>query len=207
VPAIAFAYSDQATYDDLAINGGAGGRYFTGSRVDGNGCSVCHVGPESNDFSIDLPASGALEAGKRYDVTVRWTSPEKPHSVHFEISNPNGSHAMVEVPTVLPKESMCGTMPAVYVIDRGNRRIVGVEPCGASKVTASFVATGGPIEVSVAGVAGDNSDSATGDATFERRITLGVARAGPDGGCEVGSGNWLGVLLVFGFTVRSRRAR
>ena len=69
-PAVASAHSDRALFDDPAIAGGAGGRYFTGSRLDGYACNVCHTGATTDDFTIEaLPDK--LEAGRRYDVVIR----------------------------------------------------------------------------------------------------------------------------------------
>jgi len=209
VPAAASAHSDRALFDDPAIVGGAGGRYFTGSRVDGYACSVCHTGGGTTDaFTID-PLPETLEAGRRYDIFVRWTQPELQHSLNFELSMPNGGNPMIVIPTggAVPRESRCNQaadgVPAVYLIEAGVRRVVGIEPCGASMVNASFVANGGPIELSIGAVIGDNSETPIGDATFERRITLGVRPAGPDGGCAASNGG-LGAALAVLAVLRAR---
>lgn len=213
-PASAAAYSDRELFDEPSITGGAGGRYFTGSRLDGYACSTCHAGATSEDFTI-APLPDELVAGTRYDLRITWAHADKPHSLNLELARPDGSHPMVVVPTgtAVPRESRCelaanGTV-ATYTIDVGARRVVGVEPCGASMVSLSFVATGGPIELSIGAIAGDASETPIGDASFERRITLGVTPAGPNGGCASAPGAGLGAAfaLLAILSARSRTAR
>jgi len=203
---VTIAFSDVSLYTAPVTEGGGAGRFFTGSRVDGYACSVCHRGATTEEFVID-PLPEHLEAGRRYDIVVHWTDATKPHSVHLELSNPDGSNPAVMIPAIVPPQSKCSMpagMSALYTVDVGVRRIVGVEPCGAQQLTASFVATGKRIELAVAAVRGDASDTADGDATFERRITFD-GPAPESGGCQTSGGSGLAVgLLVL---LRSRRRR
>jgi hypothetical protein len=207
LPAIASAFSDQSQYSEPVNVGGAAGRYFTGSRVDGYACSVCHQGATTNDFTID-PLPERLEPGRRYDVVIRWRDPETPHSLHIELVTKGGAHPAVAVPMTISRESRCGQIDtgpsAIYTIDVGVRRVVGVEPCGASLVSLSFLASADPIELAVSGVRSDNSETPIGDATFERRITFNAAA--DSGGCSTSGGAGLLVALAL-LTIRSRRAR
>lgn len=216
IPSVAVAFSDRELFDAPALEGGGGSRYFTGSRNDGYACSVCHGTVLDTGFAIEgLPRT--VVQGQRYQITVRWTQPELPHGVHVEISNPDGSQAMVTtVPAaMLPAASRCGNLmsgePAVYVLDRGVRKIVGVDPCGASAVTLDFTAGSGPVELAVAGVRGNRDDVATGDQIYEQRIVLGETAEVPSG-CATGGGT-LGwgmlvlVLVVPLLNVRRRATR
>jgi hypothetical protein len=170
---------------------------------------VCHRGATTEEFTIE-PLPEHLEPGRRYDVVVRWPNPAVPHSVHVELSNPDGSSPMVALPATVPRESKCNLDPngmsALYSIDLGIRRVVGVEPCGAQQLVVSFVATGKRIELAVAAVRGNASDTADGDATFERRITFD----GPppeSSGCATSRSSGLACVVLVLFRRRRRRAR
>jgi hypothetical protein len=66
------AYSDPTIYQEDALAGGGGGRYFTGSSADGFGCDVCHEGGEVVDLSITgLPLEG-FEPGTAYEIAIAW---------------------------------------------------------------------------------------------------------------------------------------
>lgn len=214
VPASAAAYSDPALFGQGVDKGGGGGRYFTGSRVDGYACSVCHRGGPPARFVVDgIP--DAPVAGQRYELTVHWADPDTPHALQLELLTPSGAHPQVAItPAAMqPPESRCESKadgnPAVYATDVGARRIVGVEDCGASSVTVSFVATGEPIELAIGGVVSDGSDSAEGDGTFELRQMIGehIVASGGGGACDTaGQGGWL-VGLAALTAARRRRAR
>lgn len=210
LPASALAFSDHSQYAAPVSDGGAAGRYFTGSRVDGYACSVCHVGPETSDFTID-PLPDKLEPNRRYDVVVRWADPATPHGVHVELTTKGGMHPGVMVPAAPPAEAHCGQVAsqplAIYQLDVGVRRIVGVEPCGASLLALSFIGSSDPIELAVSGVRADSSETSTGDATFERRITFNAPPA-DSGGCTTSGGAGLPIALALALLrIRSRRAR
>jgi hypothetical protein len=200
-PVIASAFSDPATYSADIVDGGGAGRYFTGARVDPYACSVCHRDATTTDFTLD-PLPERLTPGQQYDVVVRWTDPETPHALHLELSLPDGAHPSVEA---APETCADSAEPAVYSIDIGARRVVGVKACGASTVSVSFTATAEPIDLAVSAVRGDRSDSAAGDATFERRITFN-AQSSNSGGCNTTGGAGLLVALL-ALTARRRRAR
>lgn len=212
LPATARAFGDHELFDAPAVEGGGGSRYFTGSRADGYACSVCHGTTAATEFSIQgLPRT--VVPGQRYEIAIRWSEPDAPHSVHVELSNPDGSHPTVTtIPgPMLPAESRCGHAdtgePALYVLDRGPRRVIGVEPCGASGFSIGFTAGTGPIELAVAGVRGNKDDSAAGDRTFEQRVVIGETLEVPSG-CATGGGatSW-GMLVVLGLISRRRATR
>ena len=212
LPGSAAAFSDHELFDAPVLEGGGGSRYFSGSRNDGYACSVCHGKVVDGGFAIEgLPRT--VVPGQHYQITVRWTQPELPHGVHVEISNADGSQAMVTTlpPAMLPAESRCGNLmtgePALYVLDRGVRRIVGVEPCGAAASSIGFTAGAGPIELAVAGVQGNRDDLATGDKIFEERIVLGATVEGPAGCATGGTLGWGMLVVALAFISRRRAAR
>lgn len=71
VPRVAHAFSEPLSYFDDASKGGGGGRWFTGSPAEGNGCSVCHTGSSAKLAVVGLPTSG-YASGFIYDVTLSW---------------------------------------------------------------------------------------------------------------------------------------
>jgi len=217
-PALAHAFSDPALFGQGVDKGGGAGRYFTGSHKDGYACSVCHTGAITKTGFVVDGIPDAPVAGTRYELTVHWDDAMTPHALQLELLTPSGDHPSVTVApaAMLPAASRCEEKadgaPAVYTFDVGLRRIVGVEDCGASSVTLSFMATGEPIELAIGGVVSDGSGTADGDQTFELRTTIGerlVATGG--GGCAVGGAGagLAGALLsIAGLTVvRRRRAR
>ena len=215
-PRAAYAFSDPALFGQPVAAGGGGGRYFTGSRADGYGCSVCHRGGKPPDLVLD-GVPDTLVTGTRYTLTVRWDHPEEPQALQLELTTPSGAHPSVEVTPaeMLPAESRCEQlptgMPAVYTFDVGMRRIVGVEDCGASMVAVSFVATGEPIGLALAAVRSDGSGTADGDGVVEQRLTLGQhLSTSSGGGCSTstgrGSAAW-GVLATAIVVALRRRRR
>lgn len=214
-PAIAAGYADHTLFEAPAIEGGGGSRYFTGSRVDGYSCNVCHTEGTTDDFSIEgLPRTAV--AGQRYELTIRWRDPDVPHGLLLELSTASGVHPMVSIPgdAMQTAQMRCGALAgspsALYLIDNGVRRIVGVEPCGASLLEVSFIATGEPIELALGGVRGNNNDAPTGDSTFERRVVLGDSAPAEPGGCATGGrAGWLTALAaaLLAVTVRRQTAR
>ncbi|CAN5907894.1 hypothetical protein BH11MYX2_BH11MYX2_37620 [soil metagenome] len=210
VPAPAFAFSDPATFAEAAIDGGGGGRYFTGSHVEGYSCNVCHQGGGTAKFVVD-PLPDTLVAGTRYSLVVHWTNPEVPHALQLELVTPNGGNPTVTIPAdaALPPESRCDSkasgLPAVYSVSLGVRRIIGVEDCGASRVEVSFVATGEPIDVSIGGVIGNDDGTANGDAVFDDRFTLSQSLKASGSGCASSDGATLLIPLLAWLRLRRRR--
>jgi uncharacterized protein (TIGR03382 family) len=87
------------------------------------------------------------------------------------------------------------------------RRIVGVEDCHAAGVTVSFVATGEPIELALAGITSDEAGDVEGDGTYELRTTIGehlIATGG--GGCNASGGD-AGLVFALALITAARRRR
>jgi len=205
----AAAYSDHELYDVAAIEGGGDTRYFTGSKADGYGCSVCHTDGTTEEFSINgLPRT--VVPGQRYDLVISWPDRAEPHGLLIELSTSKGHPDVTTIPDAMqPAESRCdelaGNPSAIYVLDRGVRRIVGVEPCGASQIAVGFTAGDEPVEIAIGGVHGNKNDAPTGDRTFERRFVVGDT-VEESTGCSTGGGLGWGALVLLGLIGR-RRAR
>jgi hypothetical protein len=212
LPARAYAFSDPMLFGEGVDKGGGDGRYFTGSRVDGYACSVCHRGGAAPTFIVDgIPDSPV--AGTRYELVIHWPDPETPHALQLELTTPSGASPSVAITpaAMLPAESRCDGLPtglpAVYSVDLGVRRIVGVEDCHAASVTVSFVATGEPIELAIGGITSDEAGDVEGDGTYELRTTIGehlVATGG--GGCNASGGD-VGLLFAIALITVARRRR
>lgn len=209
-PAPAFAYSDPAMFGATVQEGGGGGRYFTGSRAEKYSCSACHQGGEPPRFVVD-PLPDELEVAGRYTLVIHWSDPESPQALQVELATPTGADPSVSIPAAaaLPASSRCeGSatgLPAVYAVDIGNRRVVGVEDCGASRVELSFVATGAPIEVSIGGVRSNEDGTPNGDGVFDQRYVLSPSVRASGSGCMTGGEPSAGLLPFIAWIVARRR--
>ncbi|MBK9033263.1 MAG: hypothetical protein IPL61_18655 [Myxococcales bacterium] len=79
-PTAALGFSEPERYAEPAIDGGGGGRYFTGAPPDGLSCSVCHGGGDTPEVKIaGLP--DRIDAGKRYEATLTWPDDGRPYAL------------------------------------------------------------------------------------------------------------------------------
>ncbi|MEO7097062.1 MAG: hypothetical protein ABI175_27630 [Polyangiales bacterium] len=212
IPARAHAFSDPALFGQGVDKGGGDGRYFTGSRADGYACSVCHRGGTAPTIVVDgIP--DAPVAGTRYELVIHWPDPTTAHALQLELTTPSGGAPSVTITpaAMLPAESRCDGLPAgapaVYTVDAGVRKIVGVEDCHASSVTVSFVATGEPIDLAIGAITSDENGDVEGDGTYELRMVIGehlVASGG--GGCNTSGGD-AGLLVALALLTVARRRR
>lgn len=209
-----WAFSDPSLFGEPAQHGGGGGRYFTGSSRDGFGCSVCHRGGTEPRVTVEgLP--DRFVPGTRYEVTLRWDEPDVSHALQLELSDPAGRHANLDVaaPDDLPAASRCegeaDGVPAVYLVELEERRILGVQDCGASEVSFSFTAPDEPeLQFSAGIVRSDSSATADGDGVLELRWTIPQEGQDSGEGCSVGSRgaapSW-SVLVVIAVLVARRK--
>jgi len=175
-PTFAHAFSDPYRFTDEVLIGGGGGRFFTGSPVDGYSCAVCHEGGVRPEVTvIGLPVGG-YDAGVTYPVELRWTNPEVPHAANLEFVNLAGLGAgtiTLPPPEQIGPTGRCEQSPtgdvATFIMEftRG-RRIVGMSNCGASSLRFNFTAPDVD-EIAFAGgvVRTDESSTADGDGVVE----------------------------------------
>jgi len=184
----AWAFSAPERFAMPAVDGGGGGRFFTGAPADGHACGVCHQGGVAPEITIrtqdaarlvlqNLPLS--YQPGQRYTVTLTWPATGGSHALALELTDAEGRHPAVEhTPAAsTPPQSRCDGLPngpsAVYAVDVGARRILGVEDCGATQLDFSFVAPDTPELYFGAGIVRSNSSgTAEGDGVLELRHTL-----------------------------------
>jgi len=214
VPATARAFTDPQLFTLGVDKGGADHRYFTGSRADKFACSVCHEGGAPLELHVTGVPEGIPAEGARYEIRVSWDRPETPVAVQLELTKRAGGHPSVTIPDPLPAEARCDQAatgePAEYVLDEGPRRIVGVKDCNASALVLSFIGTGQPIDLAIAGVRSDASGTVAGDGTFELRTAIGETLVASGGGCDAGGGSagaLAGLAALVVTASRRRRAR
>lgn len=174
------AFSEPLLYQDDPINGGGGGRFFTGSPLDGYSCAVCHQGAAPPNVTLSgLPKS--FEPGMTYDIVLSWTTPTAPHGLNLEIVDVDGRAAgELALPKTadLTADDRCTftedpifkDKQASYLVETGTRNIVGVRACGARSLHFSFTAPDtAKIALTASIVRSDESKDVKGDGVRELR--------------------------------------
>ena len=215
------AYSEKNKYDRTVGLGGGGGRYFTGSPVDGYACSVCHQGaPEPKVSVIGLPEQG-YEPGRLYEIEVAWdnSNPMFRQALHLEFVGRDGKAAGKVVLIDPDARQVCGAMEnraADYQIDTpSGRKIIGVEPCGAGHVRFRFAPPEtDDVAFAMSLVVSDRGGSADGDGVYNHQQVLRrIGVKGPAQGCAVqptnatASAALAGLLSLLGLVLATRRRR
>jgi hypothetical protein len=215
----AAAYSAAPRYGQEATRGGGGGRFFTGSPVDGYTCDVCHEGGTAVEIDVSGLPRGGYEPGHTYELTLRWHT-EEMFSLVAEFMTDDGTQAgAIAIPEDPPASSSCtsGVRATELYEDQPGRQIAALVPCGASSMTLEWTA---PDELEacdadavlyIAGVHGDETESPDGDGVtlLRRRIAPADADACETSGCSIAARSreapaLLAFLLVAGRRRRSR---
>lgn len=220
----AAAFSEPLLYAEPTLMGGGGGRFFTGSPLDSYSCVVCHTGaPPPSVNVVGFPES--YVPGKTYEVELTWSEPKKPHALNLEIVDEDGRAAGVlslpaedeleqDLRCNLAEEAAMREESAANLLERGERTIVGVRPCGARSVRFSFKAPDERvIALTAAVLRSDESEDASGDGVLElRRIAYRRGEAAPEEaeGCSASpraSSTLVGLLpLLLAALLQRRRA-
>lgn len=224
LPTRAHAYLDGAGFESPAIEGGGGGRLFTGAPRDGYDCSVCHRGGTPLTLAIEgIPPDG-WEPGRTYDLTIAFPEGVRSVGAIVEIANERGEGAGTLEGLPLDETTpadLCRTdVPAAHAVDAEGRTVGRVDVCGATRAAMRWTAPSAPVtslRVFATVVAANDSGDPTGDSTG--RITSSLrARNEPEleggrlsAGCSVdrarrsrSSAPWLAVILAL---VLARRRR
>jgi hypothetical protein len=103
-PASAHAYSSFGDYARSVAEGGGGGKFFTGTPLDGYTCDVCHSGGAAAKLDvIGLPTAGYVP-GQTYQIAFQWPAPlldDAPKSaLMVELTDTNGAPA--GTPSLVP---------------------------------------------------------------------------------------------------------
>jgi uncharacterized protein (TIGR03382 family) len=177
-PAAARAYSELTRFAEPAVDGGGGGRYFTGAPTDGFSCHVCHDDVEAPAVTAaGLP--DRIETGATYELTLTWPEDGRTYSVALELVDADGNPPATALPAVAeqPPEMRCAGdrtgASAAQLVTVDARRIVYVEPCGAHHLTVRFTPPSDEdLFLGVGVVAADGFETSDGDGTFELRRKL-----------------------------------
>lgn len=190
VPGMARAFTDHTTFgarplDDLSADagmpqqGGAGGRYFTGSVRDGYTCEVCHRGGEPQDgFEVEgwPEMEGYQPGGGQIDLVV--TLPDVDlGAASLEVVDEQGAAAgTLELPATPVDEETCPASPpeqpdpynATYLVDAPQERQVAImDACaGVERMRVRWTPPAenvGPLWLNVASVGSDGSGDPEGD--------------------------------------------
>ncbi|MCG5055981.1 MAG: hypothetical protein KA712_23750 [Myxococcales bacterium] len=230
-PSSAQAFSDPGRFALPALEGGGGGRQFTGAPGDGFGCGVCHEGgPEPvvaiawRNLTNDAPVESALPRtfipGATYNLTLSWPPDRGSHALQMELMDDLGRSPPVTLPPAAEANpaSRCDEVgsapPAFYAHDLGFRRVVGVLDCGASEVSLSFTAPPTKSLTFALGVVLSNSaGDSQGDGVLEVRHEL-RAEGTPLAGCSLSAAGgsipsvpWACLALVAGRHLRRRHSK
>lgn len=200
------AFSEPSRFGEPAVDGGAGGRYFTGGRGDGLGCSVCHRGGSAPEVEV-RGWPDETTAGRTYDLTVRWDSGARATALMIELQDGAGVSPGLTLPVAQPAGARCtdpAGAPSAELLDLGARKVVAVLPCGATEVAVQVTGSS-QLVLAIGAVASDGSETSEGDGVTEVRRELGGEAAG---GCAVGGGH-AGALvgLAVASLLRRRRRR
>jgi hypothetical protein len=198
-PRSAQAYSDPERFSADATGGGGGGRFFTGSPVDGFACKVCHDSKDAPTPTVSvrgLPVEGGYVPGTVYDVEVAWPPGTPSVGIQLEMVGRDGKGAgLLALPdeTTLAASAHCGGIAeeavASYLVNDGDRTIVGLRSCDAGSLRFRFTAPN-TADVAFAGglVTSDDSATAAGDGFVSLNRVLyraGEAKPTSSGGCSV----------------------
>jgi hypothetical protein len=178
LPNAAHAFSDPQVFADDTQLGGGGGRFFTGSPLDGYTCAVCHRGGPTPQMRIfGFPQN--YEPGTTYEVEVQWDEPQVPHALNLELVNQSGDDMNVRLvsESKVGADGRCDRKKdgeiATTLVKRGARRIVAVSDCYAANARFRFTAPSrAAVALSVGLVRADSSEDAEGDGVWvERRLS------------------------------------
>jgi hypothetical protein len=217
------AFSDTEKFALSPLEGGGGGRFFTGSPADGFTCAVCHRGGATpNAFVRGLPVDGYTPL-ETYEVEVTFDQLDKSHAISLELLSKDGRGAgEVELlnESELDGRSHCDQdltlSNASYLTAAAGRTIVGLADCGAGALRFRFTAPDEPvIAFSLAMVVSDGEGDSEGDGTLhvarllrrvgerpspvEGAVTCSAAATRPTRGVT-----WLAWLLLIAAWLRWR---
>ena len=185
-PPAAHAYSELERFGEPAVDGGGGGRYFTGAPTDGYSCHVCHDDVAAPPVTVTgLPD---LQVVSENDIEIASTQADQPPEMRCAGDRTGAS--------------------AAQIVSVGARRIVYVEPCGAHQVTVRFTPPSDEdLFIGAGVVAADGFETSDGDGTFElrRKLTSSVTSTT---GCAINGQPSSGLALalaVLGLTLFRKR--
>lgn len=180
------AYLDGARFEAPALEGGGGGRFFSGAPADGYGCAVCHSGGTAPVISVaGLPAEG-WSPGVTYDLTVAFPEGTRSGGAVVEIADGSGSGVgtLEAIPDAeLEAADRCRTgTGATSIVPLADRALARTEVCGAARARVRWTAPTSPVtglRVFASMVVANDSGDPTGDGATTTATPL-RARGAPE---------------------------
>jgi hypothetical protein len=214
------AFSDRERFAAPSGAGGGGGRFFTGSPVDGYGCNVCHQGGAEPQVEIrGLPEDG-FAPGRLYDIDVVWQQlPDHPVGLQLEFIGRDGRAAgqlqlIPEGQLDLGQRCTSGNHEAGdYEQDAAGRKVLGMAACGATHMRFRYGPPDTPdVSFAMSVVTSDKMGSPEGDGTLNiRRVLRRQGEPAPSSGsCALvvsGQPGARWAWLAFGLALLLRRTR
>lgn len=184
-PGVAHAYLDGTRFAAPALEGGAGGRYFTGAPEDGYSCAVCHRGGGSAPLALEgVPA--LWDPGTTYELTLALPDSVRTAGANLEIADDagRGQGTLEVIPDAeLGDAERCRDgRPATTPVLIEGRLIARVEPCGARRARVRWTAPPMPrtdVRFFASAVTGNDSADPSGDGTSAFVVPF-RARGAPD---------------------------
>lgn len=221
----ASAYTDAARFAAPALEGGAGGRFFTGAPADGYACSVCHRGGGTPAIAIDgIPADG-WEPNVTYELVLALPAGVRSAGAAMEIADdegvPQGALALVPEAELDATDRCREGVVATTLSLESTRLIASTNVCGATRARVRWTAPSTPrrgVRVFAAVVAGNDSGDPTGDGASTIALPL-RARGAPEASGAVltqrcsarpGAGESSAAMMMLALvaaTLAARRAR
>jgi hypothetical protein len=149
------AYLDGRSFEDEAIRGGGGGRFFTGAPRDGYVCSVCHDGGEPLPLRVEgIPAEG-WEPGRTYVLTIPFTDGARNVGAAIEVADERGTgvgtfDGLASADT-RPEDLCRGPAPgepgppAARGLSLEGRTVARADVCGARRLAVRWTAPPAPV--------------------------------------------------------------
>lgn len=194
-PSGARAFSNHESFSTPAVDGGGGGRYFTGSIADGYTCAVCHRGgPIPADVTIlGIPPDGFVP-GAVVNLTI---TVDNGNAAAFEIVSETGAGAGTL--DVSPATCLADpTVTPVWSASPGNgRTVAGLDGCSTNnRLQLAWTAppTAEPVWINFAVVGNDGGNGEpTDDGVYVYSYLLppvgdGAESARVSAGCSTASG-------------------
>lgn len=227
-PAEAAAFSEYEQFEISALEGGGGGRYFTGSFNDGYSCNVCHRGeapPRDGELS-GLPTDG-YAPGETYALELELPDGASAGAaVEITDENGNGMGTLELIGGPQPAD-LCLPVDgapaeeAAHLSDLPqSRRMATVDGCGATRLRFTWTAPAtppGPMWIHAGVVASDGSGDPTGDGVLlysqvippfgDRAESSRVGSACAASPARAVEPTLLGLLALLTLVARGRRRR
>jgi hypothetical protein len=184
----AAAYQSPTRFIAPAVEGGGGGRFFSGSPADSLTCDVCHGDKPSARLDILGLPEGGYEYGRAYRVIVDWDDTLESVALNLEVTDAQG-HAFgtltaAPMQQLTPADLCRSTGLPDVVVGSGERQLALVTACGGHQASLVWeapagVAMDGSSEAWFSGslVAADTDGTVRGDGVTNIQRVLGPARA------------------------------